>query len=182
MALLWHGRQGGSGAVPAVAEDDLDVVVAVVRLRVAGVLQRMDQALEVGCGSGERARLLAPYFSEYLAVDGDEVAVERARRDSAGLRLRGLRFEVADGPPPGASTRDFVLYDFARDGSRASVRGRIAAVTEDLAPGGVALLVLPHRRGPAWPTVANAARSQGGRIAWIDRSSGAGRLYCISRS
>jgi SAM-dependent methyltransferase len=182
MALLWRERREERDATRAAAADDLDVVIAVVRLRIAGVLQRMDRALEIGCGTGARARLLAPYFSEYLAVDPDEVAVGRARRESAGLQLDGLRFEVADGPPACPARRDFVLCDLARDGSRASFRARIEAVTADLAPGGVALLVLPRRRGPAWPVVADAARAQGGRIVWIDRSGASGRLYCISRS
>jgi len=56
--------------------------------------------VDVGCGHGSFTRALAPHFPRSIGVDVSAHAVQRARRESAGLD--NVSFQVRDMTTPGA--------------------------------------------------------------------------------
>jgi len=70
------------------------------------ILAHMDRALpvvDVGCGNGRQARLLAPHFPRVIGVDVSPQAIARAQRESAGFST--VTFRVLDASAPGAGQR-----------------------------------------------------------------------------
>lgn len=59
--------------------------------------------VDVGCGNGRQARILAKHFPEVLGVDLSQLAVERAQAESAGVA--NLRFQALDIVAPGAGAQ-----------------------------------------------------------------------------
>jgi SAM-dependent methyltransferase len=58
--------------------------------------QRYEQALEIGCGSGCFTRRLASIANRVVALDIAAAAIERARRQAAGVGPGVVEFRVAD--------------------------------------------------------------------------------------
>ncbi len=59
--------------------------------------------VDVGCGNGRQARILANHFPEVLGIDLSQLAVERAQAESAGVA--NLRFQALDIVAPGAGAK-----------------------------------------------------------------------------
>ena len=97
---FWSGirRTGADGEVlwDAASKEELDAVLA-------RVLPRMDRALPVvdlGCGNGRFARLLAPHFPKVVGIDVSPHAIERAEAESRGID--NVRYRVLDASAEGA--------------------------------------------------------------------------------
>jgi SAM-dependent methyltransferase len=97
---FWAGirRTGEGGEVlwDAASKEELDAVLA-------RVLPRMDRALPVvdlGCGNGRFARLLAPHFRRVVGIDVSPHAIEKAKEESRGVDNVGYR--VVDASEAGA--------------------------------------------------------------------------------
>lgn len=149
-----------------------------VLARSRGLLRGLGRAVEIGCGTGGRARVLAPYFDEYLALDRDEVAIRRAL---APRPRGGLRFAVGGDLPEDGGSFDLVVREFAAGAAPAAVLPSLTAATRRLTPTGIAFFELPRARGgPRWPAVAAAVRSAGGRFVWIGRLRDR-LVYCVAR-
>ncbi|MGW3141648.1 class I SAM-dependent methyltransferase [Streptomyces sp. NPDC001139] len=101
--------------------------------------RRFGRALDVGCGTGDLARLLAGRAEEVRGVDSDPGIVERARELSGG-RYRHVTFSTAhapDGLPPGAYdviTCVAVLHHLP-------LTETLARFRDELAPGGTLVVV-----------------------------------------
>jgi SAM-dependent methyltransferase len=67
---------------------------AIARLAEAGLV--VGSVLDVGCGTGENALLLAARGHQVLGVDGSETAVAQARKKAADRGLTGAQFHVWD--------------------------------------------------------------------------------------
>lgn len=96
---FWSGiqRTGVDGDVlwDAASQEELDAVLA-------RVLPHMDRALpvvDVGCGNGRFARLLAPHFPKVLGIDVSPHAIERAKAESGGID--NVSFRVLDASADG---------------------------------------------------------------------------------
>lgn len=66
----------------------------IVRLAEAGLV--VGSVLDVGCGTGENALLLASRGHPVLGVDASETAIARAREKAAARALAGAQFHVWD--------------------------------------------------------------------------------------
>ena len=173
-------------------------VAAFVELaRTYGVLTSSRRVLELGCGTGTRARELAPYFDESLGIDPVAADIRTARVEVGG---DGVSFFVGDGVEPGdfgGEPFDLILCDVSRIPAGRHALERVASLLRSLAPGGLVLLDVPRRRfrgrvrGPAgtgcgtvsfsWRQLGDAIWSEGGRIMWADKHRGDGTLYCVVR-
>ncbi|MFH8339874.1 class I SAM-dependent methyltransferase [Streptomyces sp. AM6-12] len=99
---------------------------------------RFGRALDVGCGAGELARLLAGRADRVEAVDSDPAILERAREHGGpGPRVRYTLATAPDGLPPGpydVITCVAVLHHLPL--AEALIRFRA-----ELAPGGTLVVV-----------------------------------------
>jgi SAM-dependent methyltransferase len=97
---FWAGiaKTGPGGEVlwDAASKEELDGVLA-------RALAHMDKGLpvvDVGCGNGRFARLLAPHFPKVLGIDVSPAAIARAKDESRGVD--NVTFRVLDASAPGA--------------------------------------------------------------------------------
>ncbi|MCX4881702.1 trans-aconitate 2-methyltransferase [Streptomyces sp. NBC_00847] len=101
--------------------------------------RRFDRAMDVGCGTGDLARLLAGRANRVCGVDSDPEIVARAR-ELTGDQYAHVTFSVADAPgglPPGpydVITCVAVLHHLPLAESLACFRQR-------LAPGGTLVVI-----------------------------------------
>jgi SAM-dependent methyltransferase len=116
--------------------------------QVAGMLsgRRFGRALDLGCGLGLLAQLLAPQVDELLGLDIAEAAIERARQRAAAFS--NLRFEQADILDlPGTLDRGFDLVLLAdtlyylSPLDDATLERMAMRVADLLVPGGLCVLV-----------------------------------------
>jgi SAM-dependent methyltransferase len=136
------------------------------------------RALDVGCGEGADALWLAEQGWQVTAVDVSRVALARAATAAAaaGVEVRWLVADIADGPPAGevfdlVSAQYLALRHTADD---AGIRGLMAAV----APGGT-LLVVGHGEPAGHETRETCeTRDHGGpgHDGWVQPSDVADRL------
>ena len=101
------------------------------------------QALDVACGSGRHALLLAAAGLDVLAIDRDAAAVEGLRAAARALEL-GLQAEVQD-----LESGDVATGDLGR-GSMAGPRGVLAPSTYDL------IVVVHYLHRPLFPALVRA--------------------------
>jgi len=100
---FWAGieRTGAGGQVlwDAASREELDGVLA-------RVLPRMDSSLpvvDVGCGNGRFARLLAPHFPKVLGIDVSPSAIDKATSESRDVER--VAYRVLDASAPGVGTK-----------------------------------------------------------------------------
>jgi SAM-dependent methyltransferase len=142
--------------------------------------------VDLGCGNGRQSRLLAERFPRVVGVDRSAAAVERARRESAGLP--GVSFVVGDVTDPELGVRLGPANVFVRGvlhvlGRRDRLRlvataaaalgdaGRLLVVETAFPGGGLAYLAhlggegatLPHALGRAVDSGIPAPRRMGAR-------------------
>jgi len=110
------------------------------------------RALDVACGSGRHALLLAAAGFEVLAIDRDAAAVEGLRHAARTLGLK-LRAEVCD-----LEAGDVATGDLGR-GSMAGPRGALAPSTYDL------IVVVHYLHRPLFPALVRAL-AQGGLLLY----------------
>jgi len=116
-------------------QPDPDVVAVLSRLKERGV----KRALDLGCGVGRHALLLAEHGIAVDALDGSEAGLAYAREEAAarGLDLR-LHQARADALPFPDETFDFVLsWNVIHHGNLGEVGQRIAEIWRVLKPGGL---------------------------------------------
>ncbi|HXU12651.1 MAG TPA: methyltransferase domain-containing protein [Candidatus Binatia bacterium] len=101
------------------------------------------RALDVACGSGRHALLLAAAGLDVLAIDRDAAAVVRLRATARALEL-GLQAEVHD-----LESGDVATGDLGR-GSMAGPRGVLAPSTYDL------IVVVHYLHRPLFPALMRA--------------------------
>lgn len=77
--------------------------------RVRAHLKSQDRALEIGCGTGSTAILLAPAVAAYHATDLSPRMIEIARGKPEAQALPHLSFAVAEGVPEEGAPWDAVL-------------------------------------------------------------------------
>ena len=118
--------------VTALLEDDLRAVRALVRETLDGTRR----TLEVGCGPGILSDLFAG--GDYVGVDGDPRAIDKARRDRRGTFLceRPARMELPDRRFDQALACDVLGAE-----RESTARAVIAEVRRVLAPEGRFLLI-----------------------------------------
>ncbi len=138
-------------AGPCGGEEPLLVQPEVEQLEEGGAFR--GSVLEVGCGAGAHALLLAERGHPVLGVDGSPLAVERAR---AGAAARGLRVRFAVCPPHGlAGLRE--RFDTALDAgvlhklADAERRPYAEALAEALASGSTLHLLCVSDAEPPGP-------------------------------
>jgi SAM-dependent methyltransferase len=162
-----------------IASDDLSLAAFLYTARQAGLPRQSRRALELGCGPAGRAALLAPHFAEYVGVDPDADAVERAR--SGHERLANARFSVGsalDDEDFARERYDLVVCDVGRLPRKRDELAAVRRLLQLLAPGGLLLVTVPRRRFRA----VNAARWwTGGRVMWIDKRRASSTVYCVVR-
>jgi 2-polyprenyl-3-methyl-5-hydroxy-6-metoxy-1,4-benzoquinol methylase len=117
--------------------------------------------LDVGCGHGHAANLIADAFpsSRVTGIDISEQGIAAASEESRRLRLTNTRFEVRDALTVGEAEYDLVTtFDVVHDLPRPAET--VAAIQRALRPGGVYLMIdiaasshvhenLEHPLGPA---------------------------------
>jgi SAM-dependent methyltransferase len=115
---------------PASYEDKL------ARLR--SLLGPEDHVLEVGCGSGNTARALAPHVGRMVAADlsPEMIAIARERSTAAGEAMVDFHVAAADDPPRGEAPYDAVLA-FSLLHLVDDLPGTLAALHDRLRPGGL---------------------------------------------
>jgi SAM-dependent methyltransferase len=91
------------------------------------------RALDVACGSGRHARLLATHGYRVEAIDVALTALQRLRRSAAGLAIACVAADVTVSPLPHARYAVVVVTDFL-------VRQLFPALRDAVAPGGVLVL------------------------------------------
>ncbi len=132
------------------------------------------RALDVGCGEGADAIWLAGRGWQVTAVDISRVALDRAASVAgAGVEVRWLVADIADGPPAG-EVFDLVSAQYLairHTDDDAGIRGLMAAV----GPGGT-LLVVGH--GEPSDHEAHEAHDHGGpsHDGWVQPADVAARL------
>jgi SAM-dependent methyltransferase len=77
--------------------------------RVRAHLMPQDRALEIGCGTGSTAILLAPSVADYHATDISPRMIEIAQAKPEAQALPHLSFAVAEGVPRQGAPHDAVL-------------------------------------------------------------------------
>ncbi|NRB00946.1 MAG: class I SAM-dependent methyltransferase [Rhodobacteraceae bacterium] len=130
--------------------------------RVRSYLRTEDSVLEVGCGTGSTALLLAGGVAEYTATDFSSEMIRIARGKLADAGPQTLSFEVQEAGwvAPG-KTYDailgFNLFHLVRD-----VEGAVASLSKALKPGGVMITKTVCLRGnPIYPVMIGAMRLVG---------------------
>jgi 2-polyprenyl-3-methyl-5-hydroxy-6-metoxy-1,4-benzoquinol methylase len=112
---------------------------------VAGLVERLRSGidvLDVGCGHGHAANLIADAFpaSRVTGIDISEEGIAAARAEAAELRLGNARFEVRDALSLEPGAYDLVTaFDVVHDLPKPEAT--VAAVHAALRPGGVFLMV-----------------------------------------
>ncbi len=123
LETAWDQRYAGAGAIPepaCVLRDNLHLLPAHGR------------ALDLACGLGANALLLATQGLDVTAWDLSEVAVTRLQKVAARMKLQ-VDAQVRDlcARPPEPATFDCILVAHFLD------RGLAAAIAEALRPGGL---------------------------------------------
>lgn len=133
------------------------------------------RAVDVGCGSGHAAELLADSFDEVLAVDVSAPLLDIARRRRAGPRVRYLRGDVLE-------LSDDVGFDLVYSHTMMhhvpDYRAGLERLRALVRPGGTVAVIdnvrdrgpTPPRRAYTWPARWNfpaEARRLGVRDAWF---------------
>ncbi len=116
-------------------------------LSLLGLLDASWTVADLGCGTGEVCKQLAPFVSRVIGVDRSEAMLDAARTrlsDLANVELRAGELErlpIEDGQLS-AATVMLVLHHLAEPGKVVREAARV------LAPGGVLLLadMMPHER------------------------------------
>lgn len=142
------GRYGGRPGIPP----------ALALLVATGQVSRGDCILDVGCGTGTDALLLARWgFRRVVGVDPDARAIATARGRATRMGLsRRVRFEAAnaEGLPGmfGRNAFDVVLHTLVANNLRGAKEAHFAGVAAVLRKNG--LLLLHERIGRGWENVA----------------------------
>lgn len=144
----------------ALLEDDFQAVRALARRHMA--LGTSARTLELGCGPGLFADMFAQ--GDYVGVDADPLAIERARRTRPGIFVvgdarRGL--ELPDG-----RFDQVLVHGLIHRLSDAEARTVLGEAIRVLAPKGMALVIEPvlaSRRGWAGWLIARLAGGTGRR-------------------
>ncbi len=116
--LAWHGVRAPKGGVAAAWErywsgvkrtgDGGEVLWDAARTEeIEGALARMREHMDarlpivdLGCGNGRHARVLASHFTTVLGIDLSTHALERAREESSGID--NITYRALDAAAPGA--------------------------------------------------------------------------------
>jgi SAM-dependent methyltransferase len=159
--------------VAASAEESVSVLLA--RSSLIGLPKNGSRALVFGCGSGHTTVALAGRFGGALGIDPSghlilDAALAHGLRENCEFTVGGLE-EVA------ALRERFALVhaDLSRRElvDRADVDRAVSAFVSVLAPGGIAAIGIPARRGvlrrasARWPAVARGVAAAGGRVTWV---------------
>ena len=104
---------------------------------VRSILRPLDRVLELGCGTGSTALVLAPSVSEIVATDSSEKMIEIARNKLDGSAPSNVQFEQADAAAerePGSfdAVLAFSLLHLVDD-----IPAVLSSVREQLKPGGL---------------------------------------------
>jgi SAM-dependent methyltransferase len=177
----------GPGSFDACAEvfDRLgELIGGPLRDYLEGVLhQRGGRAVDLGCGTGRHAAVLAGRYREVLGVDLSEQMLELARRHHAGPGVRFARRDLRDLRPDLDGRFDLVLSAHTLHHVQ-DLDGALERIRELVAPGGRAVLVDNVAARPAVPRrwfVAEAVRALALDLALRRRPPGeALELYRLS--
>lgn len=105
--------------------------------------------LDLGCGDGYSARMIAPHFREYFGVDISAVAVEAARRSLDGDPERALKTRFEDGDiltyVPSAKFSIILFSDCLPYFALPQVRRILRSYSAFLAPDGIFVVRLYDR-------------------------------------
>jgi 2-polyprenyl-3-methyl-5-hydroxy-6-metoxy-1,4-benzoquinol methylase len=135
---------------------------------VDGLVERLragSDVLDIGCGYGHAANLIADAFpaSRVRGIDIAEEAIAAARAEANALQLTNARFDVLDATALGEAEYDLITtFDVVHDLPRPAET--VQAIARALRPGGVYLMIdiaasshlhenLEHPLGPALYTV-----------------------------
>jgi SAM-dependent methyltransferase len=154
-------RTGGSGYAEDLAwvHDAGFTALAEVAARrtVAELRGRRGLVVDLGCGSGAGARILAEAGLEVLGIDSSPAMIELARRNAPGASFRVGSF--ADEPLPGCiavtAVGEVLGYRFDESADLAAVFARVHAALE---PDGLFLFDLA---GPARQAISHHASGEG---------------------
>lgn len=103
------------------------------------------EVLEIGCGNGRDSIFFAQNSLRAVGVDVSEVAVRLAKKNTECLRVKNVKFRVADAEKlPFAAARFFAVYSIAVLHST-NLRKSIGEVVRVLKPGGIAVLHIWQR-------------------------------------
>lgn len=198
--LRWDDeRLPATDHVPSPAPDDAGRLG--VFLDFAGIIglpRTPGRALHLGFGSSDCLDTIATRFDEYVGVDPDALAVQRAKHSAVGRS--NASFFVGTGVSPDDVDQrpfDLIVCDFRRIPAGRDVLRRMGSLLRLLSPGGIALFDVPRRRGivsalrrrgPAtgsvgisWPDAAREASLARARIMWVDKNRRESTLYCVVR-
>lgn len=186
--------------VPSPAPDDASRLGTFLDFAgIIGLPRTPGRALHLGFGSSDCIGTIANRFSEYVGVDPDPLAVQRAKRSVAGGSSTTSFFvgTGVDADDFGRQPFDLIVCDFLRIPAGRDVLRRMGSLLRLLAPGGVALFDVPRPRGFAaalfgrgeptgsvgisWLDAAREASLAQARIMWVDKNRRAGTLYCVVR-
>jgi SAM-dependent methyltransferase len=136
--LPWTGERLVPQLVGDIAHEHLH------RYALAVALANGKEILDLACGEGYGANLLAQVAREVIGVDSDEAAVEHARQ---AYPAGNLRFDVGtcDAVPLPAGSVDLVV-SFETIEHHARHREMMAEIRRVLRPGGALIISTPDRR------------------------------------
>jgi SAM-dependent methyltransferase len=161
----------------------------VVQARLEALFRRGDRVLDLGCGTGEDALMLAARGVRVVGIDASPERIARAREQASerGLGPEECRFEVrgAENLDGAGSTFDGA-YSTSGALSSADLPRTGAALAAALRPGAAVVISLlgpwplpavirrtltgmgDSRRGRAYPTLARARAALGAGLDWTD--------------
>ncbi|MGV6847073.1 MAG: class I SAM-dependent methyltransferase [Marinibacterium sp.] len=145
-AMFWDGiaRRYAARPVgdPAAYEATLD--------RVRHYLGRHDRVLELGCGTGTTALLLAPAVGEYVASDVSPEMIAIGNEKLATDPSQGLRFEVARARQAGTGDRFDAVLAFNLLHLLEDLPAALAGIRDRLPEGGLFISKTPCLASKKW--------------------------------
>lgn len=112
---------------------------------VAERLRAGANAVDIGCGTGHAAAVLATAFpaSRFVGIDIAEDAIARAIDEARALGLANVRYQVADAATYSPTEPVDVAFSFDAIHDQADPRAALARIHAALAPGGSYVMVEP---------------------------------------
>lgn len=168
---LYAAAAKGEAEVPW--DDGLPNPSLVEWLQREGIDGRGKRALEVGCGYGQGALVLAELGFSVIAVDLSPSAIEYAKKHNAHANIEHRVVNMFEPPAEFQGAFDLVVEIYTLQAIPADIRPRLAAqLPKVVAPGGEMIVVCRARdeetpaEGPPWPLTESEIRSltNGGRL------------------
>lgn len=118
--------------------------------RTRSYLNANDHVLEIGCGTGSTAILLAPDVAQFTGTDISSEMLRIARERAAATGVKALDFQVATAAESAQDAADMtVVLGFNIFHLTENLEGILAALHQNLKPGNLLITKTPCLREPS---------------------------------